>query len=147
MLDRHIEILEYAGHLSDKSSFAAHQVLVHRNNREVLASRDACDDLSVFQLCRLCSDYRARIFRSVSVSDVDRDIRDSRRIDRILMQDRCSHIRKLSEFFVRNCAYRFRVFDDPWVCHKEARYVRPVLIHVCTYRSRYDRTCDVRAAS
>ena len=150
MLEVDVVVIEDVKNFSHEPPLAAHHVLVKRHNREIAAARNSRDNVVLFAaivLRNLGSNECARVFRLVCVSDVNRNVRHSCRINRILMQNARAHIRKFSKFLVGNRTNLLRIFDDSRVRHEEARNIGPVFIHIrmhctCHKCSRYVRSAS-----
>ena len=120
-------------------------ILIQRDNGKILAPCNSRHDTLGDLLAR--GDDRARILRTVGVSDVDRNVRGAAREDRILMQHGSAHVGQLAQLLIRNTLDRLRILDDPRICHQESGDIRPVLVNVGAYCARDQRARDVRSAA
>ena len=121
MLKIDIIVIQNSQNSADEASFAAHHVLIQRDNHEVLAAGNTCDD-PVFDAVasHIIGNHSAGILRMIGVSDIDWHIGHSGREDGILMKHAGAHIGKFPQFLIGNDIYLLRILHDTRICHQES---------------------------
>ena len=147
MLKGNVMILKHLKYLAAKAYLGVHHILLDRDNREALLTRNARDDLFGIVIVGMRNYHRSRILGLVGVFDIYRNTRKSYGEDSILVKNCRAHVRKLTKLSVRNGIDRRRIIDYSRVRHHESRNVGPVLIKISLSRACHDRARDIRAAS
>ena len=142
MLEGDAILLEYLKNLSPKPNFGVHHCLVDVHSAEALLSGNTCDGV-VRTLAGILDDHGTRIFRTVRVTDIDRDSGFSYREDCVLMKNACTHVGELTELGVGDGFDRSWILDDSRICYKETGNICPVLVKVRLDRTCHDGTCDI----
>ena len=146
MLKRNLIFFKSLKYFSSKAYLGIHHCLGDKYRTEILLTCDTCHNIILLLACAL-NNPCTRIFRYICIPDIDRYTTVTDRENRIFVQNRCSHIRKLTKLSVSNIFNRLWIRNDTWVCYKETGHICPVLVHICLTCLCNDRSCHIRTAT
>ena len=133
-------------HFSAKANLRVHHILGDQYRAEIFLARDAGDCVTGF-LTGTFHNPGAVVFRPVRIADVDRNSLSADRKNRIFMQNTRAHIRQLTQFLVGDRLDCRRIVHNSGIRDKEARDVRPVLVHIRSASAGNNRAGDIGAAA
>ena len=129
MLDADPVILTDFQRTADNADFIRHVVFINGNNGEILLPCDTGNHLLAWMIIFLHDDGTT-LLRMIGIQDVDRDVFFLYRKNRLLMQNTCPHIGKLTQLGVGDGVDAFWMVDNSRVSHQYAGNICPVLIHI-----------------
>ena len=139
-------VFKYLKNFSSKTNFTVHHGLFNIDRTETFF---ACNTGNhIFRLAAgTLYNKRSLVFRTVCVTDIDRNTFFTNREDCIFMKNSCSHIRKLSKLPICDSLDHCRVLNDSRICYQESGNICSVFINICMNCFCHQRTCNIRTAS
>ena len=115
-------------------------------DKAALAGHAGNDGLCLALVSRLANDG-AGVLRRVGVLDDQRNARLTYGEHGLLVQDTCTHVRKLAQLLVGNAGNGLSLGNNTRISRIEARNVGPVLVQVGTKAFGQDRAGNIAAAT